>query len=82
VSELLVADTEVAPGSEAVVPVDVVVESLVARICAEFGARPDEVRAHATRLLRGYANARVRSFVPILVEKKLRETYRRPTPAG
>jgi hypothetical protein len=84
VAELVVVDTEVVSGSEAGVPVVVesFVEPLVARICAEFGARVDEVRAQAARLLRGYEHARVRSFVPILVEKKLRETYRRREPAG
>jgi hypothetical protein len=84
VAELVVVDAEVLPDPQAVVPVavDGFVESIVARICADYGAPPDEVRAHAARLLRGYDTARVRSFVPILVEKKLREAYRRREPTG
>jgi hypothetical protein len=84
VTELMV-DTEVAPDHpKAVVPVavDAFVERIVARICTDYGASPDEVRAHAARLLRGYENARVRSFLPILVEKKLRDTYRRRESTG
>jgi hypothetical protein len=80
VAELIVVEPVLADPPEVVLPAGAewsFVEPLVARICAEYGALPDEVRAHAVLLLRGYDNARVRSFVPILVEKKLRETYRR-----
>jgi hypothetical protein len=83
VTELAVIETEVAPGPEAVVAVvEPFVEALVTRICAEYGARPEEVRALVARLLSGYETARIRAFVPILVEKKLRETYRRPLSSG
>jgi Protein of unknown function (DUF3562) len=58
------------------------VETIVERVATEFGAAREEVRSRALELLSGYADARVRSFVPILVEKRLRETYRTPGPAG
>jgi Protein of unknown function (DUF3562) len=60
----------------------VVLETIVERVATEFGAAREEVRSRALELLSGYADARVRSFVPILVEKRLRETYRTPGPAG
>jgi hypothetical protein len=52
------------------------VDLLVARIAAEYGADPVEVRGRAMVALAAFAGARVRSFVPILVEKRVRETYR------
>jgi hypothetical protein len=51
---------------------------LVARVCVEFAADRTEVMARAVGYLAAYEGARVRSFVPILVEKRLRDSYRRP----
>jgi hypothetical protein len=58
------------------------VEALVQRVCAEFGAAAEEVRALAHEVLRGFTNARIHAFVPILVEKRLREHYRLRESAG
>ena len=52
------------------------VDPLVARLAREYGADPQEVRNRAAAALAELAGARVQSFVSILVEKKLRETYR------
>ncbi|MGY1746943.1 three-helix bundle dimerization domain-containing protein [Blastococcus sp. SYSU D00695] len=52
------------------------VDALVARLHAEFGVDPDEVRRLAVAALGSFATARVQAFVPILVERRLRETYR------
>jgi hypothetical protein len=52
------------------------VESLVERLHIEFGVDRDQVRALATEVVAGFAGARVQNFVPILVEKALRQTYR------
>jgi hypothetical protein len=51
-------------------------ESLVARISEEYGAAREEVRSGAVQILQSFANARIQSFVPILVEKRLRAAYR------
>ena len=57
------------------------VDLLVTRIANEFGADPVEVRARAAVALAAFNDARVQAFVPILVEKRVRETYRgRGTP--
>ena len=55
---------------------DHVVELLVGRLHAEYGVDRDEIRCLATEVLGTVATARVQAFVPILVEKRLRETYR------
>jgi hypothetical protein len=52
------------------------VDLLVTRITQEFGADPAEVRARAAVAIATFAGARVQAFVPILVEKRVRETYR------
>ena len=52
------------------------VDSLVGRLHAEYGVDRHEIRRLATEVLRTFATARVQAFVPILVEKRLRETYR------
>ena len=49
---------------------------LAIRIAQEYRADPAEVRARAAVALAAFAGARVQAFVPILVEKRLRETYR------
>ena len=53
------------------------VDLLATRIGQEYGADPAEVREHAAVALAAFAGARVQAFVPILVEKRVRETYRR-----
>ncbi|MGY1807916.1 three-helix bundle dimerization domain-containing protein [Blastococcus sp. SYSU D00669] len=58
-------------------PVATFVDALALRLAAQYGADPDEVRARAESALAAFAGARVQAFVPILVEKKLREAYRR-----
>jgi hypothetical protein len=47
-------------------------EPLVVRLHAEFGVEPHAIRSLATEVLASFAGARVRAFVPILVEKRLR----------
>jgi hypothetical protein len=53
------------------------VESLVARLHVEYGGDPGTIRAQVSDLLARFAGARVQAFVPILVEKQLRDIYRR-----
>ncbi|MGY1695625.1 MULTISPECIES: three-helix bundle dimerization domain-containing protein [unclassified Geodermatophilus] len=55
---------------------DPVVELLVGRLHAEYGVDRHEIRSLATEVLGTFASAPVQAFVPILVEKRLRETYR------
>ena len=57
------------------------VESLVERLHIEYGVDRDQVRALATEVVARFAGARVQNFVPILVEKALRQTYRAPSSA-
>ena len=52
------------------------VDHLVASISQEYGVDPDGVRDRAAVALAAFAGARVQAFVPILVEKRLRESYR------
>ncbi|NYJ07576.1 three-helix bundle dimerization domain-containing protein [Petropleomorpha daqingensis] len=59
---------------------DPVVDSLVARLHAEFGLDPAHLRRLAVEVLGGFATARVQTFVPILAEKRLRQTCRELTP--
>ena len=49
-------------------------DSLVVRLSTEHGIDPQVIRRQATELLASFAGARVQAFVPILVEKRLRET--------
>lgn len=62
------------------------VDHLVARLHAEYGVDPHVIRSRATEVLATFAGARVQGFVPILVEKRLREIFRprdaRLGPAG
>ncbi|MGY1643630.1 three-helix bundle dimerization domain-containing protein [Geodermatophilus sp. SYSU D00703] len=57
------------------------VDLLVTRVARDYGADPVEVREHAVVALAAFAGARVQAFVPILVEKRVRETYRGRGPA-
>jgi hypothetical protein len=52
------------------------VESLVALLHAEYGVDPQVIRSRATEVLATFAGARIQAFVPILVEKRLREMCR------
>jgi hypothetical protein len=52
------------------------VDSLIGRLHVEYGVDRHEIRRLATEVLGTFATARVRAFVPILVEKRPRETYR------
>jgi hypothetical protein len=52
------------------------VDSLVARLHAEYGVDREQIARLATQALATFATARIQAFVPILVEKRLRETCR------
>ncbi len=71
------ADDRADHGPDRSLPGTSFVDTLVARLHAEFGADPDEIRGRAVAALARFADARVQAFVPILVEKSLRDTYRR-----
>ena len=57
---------------------DTFVDALVARLHAEYGVPRDELRKEADVALLAFASARLRTFVPILVEKRLRTAHRVP----
>lgn len=57
---------------------DSFLDPLVVRLSAQFGLDPRAVHRLALDVLESFAGARVRAFVPILVEKRLREAFRRP----
>ena len=63
-------------GLERPAPRSSFVDSLVERLHAEYGVDRELVRARATEVLATFATARVQAFVPILVEKAVRQTYR------
>jgi len=52
------------------------VDPLVDRLHAEYGGDPKTIRRLALEALAVFAGARVQAFVPILVEKRLREMFR------
>ena len=52
------------------------IDPLVGRLSAQHGLDPGAVRSLAVHVLASFAGARVRAFVPILVEKRVRETCR------
>jgi hypothetical protein len=52
------------------------VDSLVERLHADFGVDRELIRSRATEVLATFAGAPVQSFVPILVEKALRQGCR------
>lgn len=54
------------------------IDSVVARVCEHSGLPRETVLRHATEIVRQFAHARVQSFVPVLVEKQLRERLRQP----
>jgi hypothetical protein len=49
---------------------------LVVRLSAEYGVDGQALRREGAEVLAGFASARVQAFVPILVEKRLREMLR------
>jgi len=51
-------------------------DPLVARLSAQYGVDPRVVQARAREVFASFAGARVQAFVPILVEKRLRATFR------
>jgi hypothetical protein len=55
---------------------DMIVEGLVARLHAEYGVPRDELREKVNVALSAFTSAPLRTFVPILVEKRLRNVYR------
>ena len=57
-------------------------DPLVARLSAQHGLDPQTVRSYAHQVLASFAGARVRAFVPVLVEKRLRDTCRRLSGLG
>lgn len=52
------------------------VDALVARLHDEYGADRDELRTEADAALATFASAPVQAFVPILVEKRVRQACR------
>lgn len=52
------------------------VESLVGRMSREYDVEPDLVRNHALLVLEDFADSRVQSFIPVLVERHVREWLR------
>ena len=72
---VVIAEDDVPPDGR-----DPVVDSLVARLHAEFGVDPAHLRRLAVEAVGTFATAPVQTFVPILVEKRLRRTCRELTP--
>jgi hypothetical protein len=72
---VVVAD-DAAEDSAAPLTVVSVVDAVVTRLHAEFGVDHDQLRALADAAFASFASARVRAFVPILVEKRLRNACR------
>jgi hypothetical protein len=54
---------------------DAVVDLLVDRLHPLLGGNLEQLRARAVEVLAVFAGARVRTFVPILAEKRLRRLY-------
>jgi len=53
------------------------IDGLVPRLCADFDVDAEMVALQAAAILRErYAGARVQSFIPILIERELRELLR------
>jgi hypothetical protein len=51
-------------------------DSLVVRLSTDHDVDPQVIRRLGAEVLASFAGARVQAFVPILVEKRLRETLR------
>jgi hypothetical protein len=75
--------TDVAVGSDPATPVvdDAwFLDAMVSRVCADTGAPSEDVRRRADELLVEIRDARVRTFISVLLEKQLRRSFRRPAP--
>jgi len=58
-------------------------EAVVARLCSEYDADEADLAARAEDIFHDrYAEARVQGFVPILLEKELRDLLRRRAAAA
>ena len=58
-------------------------EAVVSRLCSEYDADEADLAARAAHIFRDrYAEARVQGFVPILLEKELRDLLRRRAAAS
>lgn len=57
-------------------------ERLVARMCSRYDVAAADVRRHTEEALAEFDDARLRAFVPVLVEKQLRERLRRQSTVG
>jgi hypothetical protein len=79
---VVVADDGADDGGAAPLVVVSVVDAVVTRLHAEFGVDRDQLRAQADAAFASFASARVRAFVPILVEKRVRNAYRDLRQAG
>ena len=53
------------------------VEALVQRMCREYDVAPERIREHVISIYAEFADARVQTFVPVLVERRLRDQLRR-----
>jgi hypothetical protein len=77
VSKTAVGLVEVGGVPDGSVPADEsFLDPLVARLSAQYGLDRHALRRLAVKVLASFAGARVRAFVPLLVEKRLRETCR------
>jgi len=54
-----------------------VVDAVVERLHREYGGDPLAIRSQVAAALATFADASVKAFVPILVEKQVRQRYRR-----
>ena len=52
------------------------VESLVSRMTHDYDVAPAVVRAYATAMFDRFADSRVQAFVPLLVERHVRDWLR------
>ena len=58
-------------------PSSTLIEGVITRLCADFHVEADAVALQASAILhRRYADARVHAFIPILVERELRDLLR------
>jgi hypothetical protein len=81
VSAVVVAEDDGRPGGP--VPAGWTdLEPLVARLSAQYGLDSRVVRARAESVLASFAGARVQAFIPVLVEKRLRDVFRGRTGSG
>ena len=62
---------------------DALLQGVIARLCEDFHTDADTVGPQAEEIFRRrYADARVHSFIPILVERELREVLRKARHEG